>query len=69
MNTHASDMYKYTGDLMAIAASGEYAEQKSALCKDSSTSQIVTQLRVSEWEKLLLNHPEKQFVAYTSSMA
>ena len=45
---------------MAIAARKGYAIGEAS--RDSGINTIVTPLRVSEWEKLLLPHPDRQFV-------
>lgn len=56
------DRYQYTEDLMAIAARKGCAIGGAS--RDSGINTIVTPLRVSEWEKLLLPHPDRQFVDY-----
>ena len=59
---YALDSYQYTEDLMAIAARKGCAIGGAS--RDGGINTIVTPLRVSEWEKLLLPHPDRQFVDY-----
>ena len=61
---HTSDLYQYTGDLIAMAAKKRGTEQESILSRDSRINRIVIPLQVSERENLLLTHPDRQFVDY-----